>query len=190
MPEAQRLLSVERLTTGFDVAGAFVPAVIDVSFHVDAGETLCLVGESGSGKSVTALSIMRLVQRPGRIAAGRLLFKGPTSSRSTRGRCAHAGRRDRAELPGAETTSTRFSDRQPDRGTLLVTAAPGLSEEKHRLLDAASADPPARSRISDSCRRLRQLCAHRDVSLLQPGCHPYEPTTALDARSMRRSSLC
>src|SRR5262249_22267955 len=64
------LLSVERLTTVFDLRGGTAPAVIDVSFHVDSGETLCLVGESGSGKSVTALSILRLVQRPGRIAGG------------------------------------------------------------------------------------------------------------------------
>jgi oligopeptide/dipeptide ABC transporter ATP-binding protein len=49
--------------------------VIDVSFGVAAGETLCLVGESGSGKSLTALSIMRLIQPPGRIAAGRIVFK-------------------------------------------------------------------------------------------------------------------
>jgi len=50
--------------------------VIDLSFTLSAGETLCLVGESGSGKSVTALSIMRLVQPPGRIAAGRIQFGG------------------------------------------------------------------------------------------------------------------
>ena len=53
-----------------------MPAVIDVSFGVAAGETLCLVGESGSGKSLTALSIMRLIQSPGRIASGDIEFKG------------------------------------------------------------------------------------------------------------------
>jgi oligopeptide/dipeptide ABC transporter ATP-binding protein len=50
--------------------------VIDVSFHLDKGETLCLVGESGSGKSVTALSVLRLVDRPGRIAGGMVHFDG------------------------------------------------------------------------------------------------------------------
>jgi oligopeptide/dipeptide ABC transporter ATP-binding protein len=50
--------------------------VIDVGFSVAKGETLCLVGESGSGKSLTALSIMRLIQSPGRIASGQILFQG------------------------------------------------------------------------------------------------------------------
>jgi oligopeptide/dipeptide ABC transporter ATP-binding protein len=67
---------VAHLTTGFEVAGRFTPAVIDVGFHVHERETLGIVGESGSGKSLTALSIMRLVQRPGRIVSGRIDFKG------------------------------------------------------------------------------------------------------------------
>jgi len=69
-------LSVEHLTTVFDTPGGPVAAVDDVSFQIRRGETLGLVGESGSGKSVTALSIMRLVQPPGRIARGRILFDG------------------------------------------------------------------------------------------------------------------
>src|SRR5262245_19116816 len=70
------LLRVDDLTTGFDTGGRFLPAVIGVSFHLDRAETLCLVGESGSGKSLTALSIMGLVQPPGRVDRGRVVFKG------------------------------------------------------------------------------------------------------------------
>jgi len=70
------LLVVDRLTTVFDTRQGPTPAVGDVSFEIGAGETLGLVGESGSGKSVTALSIMRLVQPPGRIAGGSIRFQG------------------------------------------------------------------------------------------------------------------
>lgn len=70
------LLSVEHLTTQFHVAGRVVRAVDDVSFEIRRGETVGLVGESGSGKSMTALSILRLVRPPGRIAAGSVRFEG------------------------------------------------------------------------------------------------------------------
>ena len=88
------LLRVEHLRTVFPLrSGADAAAVADVSFTLNRGETLGLVGESGSGKSVTALSIIRLVQPPGRIVSGAIHFDGrdlmtldETAMRAVRGR--------------------------------------------------------------------------------------------------------
>jgi oligopeptide transport system ATP-binding protein len=73
---SQPVLQVKDLKTQFFTDDGVVQAVDGVSFDLQAGETLGVVGESGCGKSVTALSILRLVQEPGRIVAGQILFKG------------------------------------------------------------------------------------------------------------------
>ena len=70
------VLAVENLTTQFSLKAGTLIAVDDVSFLVRAGRVLCIVGESGSGKSVTARSILRLIDPPGRITSGRLKFRG------------------------------------------------------------------------------------------------------------------
>jgi len=71
------LLSVEDLSISFPGEDDGVRVVDRVSLAVSAGETLALVGESGCGKSMTALAVMRLVPKPGRIEAGaRILFEG------------------------------------------------------------------------------------------------------------------
>ena len=70
------LLTVSDLRTYFYTSAGVARAVDGVSFTIGAGETLGIVGESGCGKSVTALSILRLVQRPGRIEPGsRIMFE-------------------------------------------------------------------------------------------------------------------
>ena len=70
------LLSVRNLVTEFRTDGGVLRAVDDVSFDIPAGATVAVVGESGCGKSVTSLSILRLIQPPGRIASGQVLFEG------------------------------------------------------------------------------------------------------------------
>ena len=70
------VLDVQDLQTHFFTDAGVVKAVDGVSFSLDAGEVLGLVGESGSGKSVTGFSILRLVDPPGRVVGGRILFRG------------------------------------------------------------------------------------------------------------------
>lgn len=70
------ILEVKNIQTHFFTRAGVAKAVDDVSFSVDKGEVLGIVGESGSGKSVTGFSIMGLVDHPGRIVGGEILYRG------------------------------------------------------------------------------------------------------------------
>jgi len=70
------LLEVRNLRTHFFTQDGTVKAVDGVSFTVDDGKTLGIVGESGCGKSITAMSILRLIGRPGRIVEGEIILDG------------------------------------------------------------------------------------------------------------------
>jgi len=86
-------LVVEDLRTHYDTRAGVLKAVDGVSFEVRPGRILGMVGESGSGKTVTGFSIVGLVQAPGRIVGGRILFGG----------------RDLVGLPQAELRKIRGS---------------------------------------------------------------------------------
>jgi peptide/nickel transport system ATP-binding protein len=73
MPDT--LLKIEDLKTYFYTEAGIVKAVDSVSFEIRKGESLGLVGESGSGKTVTALSVLRIIPKPGRLVNGKILFK-------------------------------------------------------------------------------------------------------------------
>ncbi|HSI93006.1 MAG TPA: dipeptide/oligopeptide/nickel ABC transporter permease/ATP-binding protein [Jiangellaceae bacterium] len=75
------LLQVRDLRVEFPLPGRTIKAVRGVSFDLDRGETLGIVGESGSGKSVTALSIGQLLDSPGRVTGGQILFDGKDLTR-------------------------------------------------------------------------------------------------------------
>ena len=68
------LVEIQNLRTWFATEEGEVRAVDDVSLTIGRGKTLGVVGESGCGKSVTALSLMRLIAPPGRIAGGRIVL--------------------------------------------------------------------------------------------------------------------
>ncbi|MFX8270435.1 ATP-binding cassette domain-containing protein, partial [Acinetobacter baumannii] len=71
---------VRDLVTHFPVRNGVVKAVDGVSLTLERGRTLCVVGESGSGKSVTARSILQIVDSPGRIVSGSMVLYRPDGS--------------------------------------------------------------------------------------------------------------
>jgi oligopeptide/dipeptide ABC transporter ATP-binding protein len=186
---SEPLLHVDHLTTGFDLGGRFVPAVIDVSLHLDKGETLCLVGESGSGKSLTAYSIIGLLQPPGRIDRGRVMFKGRDLRRLPE--------REMQRIRGAEiglvfqepmtalnpvfTIGSQIEEtlRVHGRATRRTARAKAIE-----LLDAVQVPEPAR-RVRDYPHQLSGGLRQRALIAMALACTPDvliadEPTTALD----------
>ena len=186
---AARLLSVEHLTTVFDVDGRVAPAVIDVSFHVDAGETLCLVGESGSGKSVTALSIVRLVQRPGRIAGGTIAFHGRdllalTEQEMQRVRGGEIGFVFQEPMTALNPVFTIGNQIEETLAVHGIASGRAARERAIELLEAVSVPDP-RSRMRDYPHQLSGGLRQRALIALALACDPAllvadEPTTALD----------
>src|SRR5207245_1081104 len=183
------LLRVEQLTTVFDTARGPVPAVDDVSFQIGAGETLGLVGESGSGKSVTALSIMRLVQPPGRIAGGRVEFKGRNllglperQMQSVRGaEIALIFQEPMTALNPVFTIGDQIGE------TLIVHGRATRREAKTRAVELLKAVriPDAGARVNDYPHQLSGGMRQRVLIAMALACRPSlviadEPTTALD----------
>jgi peptide/nickel transport system ATP-binding protein len=182
------LLDVQHLTVTFERARSALTAVDDLSLTMEAGETLGLVGESGSGKSVTALAILRLLQPPGHVRSGRVLFEGrdlltlpETDMRAIRG-----GRISLIfqEPMTALNPTMRIGDQIAEA---LTSHGTGRDEARRRtveLLDAV--------RIADASRRVRdyphQLSGgmrQRVMIAIALACRPPlviadEPTTALD----------
>jgi oligopeptide/dipeptide ABC transporter ATP-binding protein len=185
-------LSVRGLTTVFDLGTgpvAAVAAVNDVSFDIQAGETLGLVGESGSGKSVTALSILRLVRPPGRIAAGSITFRdrdlltlSDADMRRVRGaEISLIFQEPMTALNPVFTIGDQIAEAMLVHGRVTRAEAATRTIE---LLEAVRLPDPAR-RVRDYPHQLSGGMRQRVLISIALACQPAlviadEPTTALD----------
>jgi peptide/nickel transport system ATP-binding protein len=182
------LLDVQDLTVVFDGARQ-VTAVDRVNLQIATGETLGVVGESGSGKSVTAYSVLRLVQPPGRIVSGRVMFEGRDLLRLTEPEMREV-RGARISLIFQEPMTAlnpvmRVGDQIAE--ALTVHSMAGLRDARARaveLLDAVRISDPAR-RVRDYPHQLSGGMRQRVMIAIALACRPPliiadEPTTALD----------
>jgi ABC-type dipeptide/oligopeptide/nickel transport system ATPase component len=183
------LLDVQHLTVVFEDAQSQVIAVNDVSFQIGPGETLGLVGESGSGKSVTALAVLRLIQPPGRIRSGKILFDGRD--------LLQLPERDMRQIRGARISLIfqepmtalnpvmRVGDQIAEALTVHGLASASAADERAVALLEAVRIPDAVQRVRDYPHQLSGGMRQRVMIAIALACHPAlviadEPTTALD----------
>jgi peptide/nickel transport system ATP-binding protein len=184
------LLSVRDLGVAFDTESGVVRAVDGVSFDIYPGETLALVGESGSGKSVTAMSILRLIESGrGRVVAGRILFEGRELSsladddlRSVRGnRIAMVFQEPMSSLNPVFTLGSQIGE------PLMIHrgfSAKRARSEAIELLELVNMPAPE-LRVDEYPHQLSGGMRQRAMLAMALSCRPSlliadEPTTALD----------
>jgi peptide/nickel transport system ATP-binding protein len=197
-----KTLDVQDLRTHFFTRAGVVRAVDGVSFEVRAGEVLGLVGESGCGKTVTGFSILGLVDPPGRIAGGQILFDGKDLVGLPRTSCARCAAAHRDGVPGPDDDAQPgAAHRHPDgRGG---ARAPAVDAAAARAKSRAALERSASPRPNRACilpapvlRRHAPARGDRHRAAQQPKLIiADEPTTALDrhhpgADPVRAQKLC
>jgi oligopeptide/dipeptide ABC transporter ATP-binding protein len=183
------ILEVDDLATSFETERGTVNAVDGVSFSLDREETMGIVGESGSGKSVTALSIMGLIDSPGRIERGTVRYRGEDLLEKSE--------QEMQEIRGAEIAMI-FQDPLNSLNPVLSVGEQiervirthqdrsnaEARDEAIDLLDRVGIPSPA-ERIDDYPHQFSGGMQQRALIAMAISCNPSvliadEPTTALD----------
>ena len=184
-----RLLDVRGLRTSFYTTDGVVRAVTGVDFHVDRGEVMGLVGESGCGKSVTSLSLLRLIARPGKIETGEVVFDGVDLLKLPEREMRHM-RGERISMIFQQPTSSLNPVYDVGRqvGEMLelhrAMKRPAARERAAELLEMVGIPDPRR-RLAAFPHELSGGMAQRVMIAMALACEPElliadEPTTALD----------
>jgi peptide/nickel transport system ATP-binding protein len=189
------VLRVDGLSVSFRTRRDDVAAVRDVSFHVDAGETLAIVGESGSGKTTTAAAVNRLLPGNGRIVAGSIWFDerdltrlGESQLRSIRGAAIGLVPQDpMSNLDPVMRVGDQIAEALEVHGVATGRAARTRVIE---LLDLVGI-PDAERRAAQYPHEFSGGMRQRVLIAIGLSCHPRlliadEPTSALDVTVQRR----
>ncbi len=189
MANTAPLLEVRNLRTSFFTHQGEVKAIRDVSFSVAEGEIVGIVGESGSGKSVTSLSIMRLLQSPGKVVGGDILFRGESllSKRPKEMRCirgeeiAMIFQDPMTSLNPLYTVGNQIVETIQEHQSLTKSQAQEHAVEMLRMVGIPSPEERMKSYPHEFSGGMRQ----RAMIAMALSCHPRlliadEPTTALD----------
>ncbi|MBM3596682.1 MAG: ABC transporter ATP-binding protein [Alphaproteobacteria bacterium] len=189
LPAHDALLSLRGLTTVFPTRHGEVRAADGVDLDVRPGECLGVVGESGSGKTVTFLSVLDLVRRPGRIEAGTIVFDGrdlrrlpPEALRAIRGRDIAMTMQDAlTALNPAFTVGAQIAEVLEAHGRATGRSA---LDRAVQLLEQVGVPDPAR-RVGVYPHQLSGGLRQRAMIAAALACQPRlliadEPTTALD----------
>lgn len=186
----ESLLKVKELRTYFETSEGTLPALDNVSFTVNRGETLGVVGESGCGKSVTALSLMRLVPvPPGRYVSGEILFEGEDLFRKTDEEMRRIRGKDMAMIFQEPMTSLNPVYTVGDQIAEVFTRHQGLSRREalskaEAMLGMAGIPDPQRC-VTQYPHQMSGGMRQRVMIAMALSCRPKlliadEPTTALD----------
>lgn len=190
VPEGSHLLEVDNLQMFFHTADGVVKAVNGVSYDLDRGETLGVVGESGSGKSVTAMTIMGLIDMPpGHIEGGDVRYRGQSLLKMSEHDMQHIRGNDIAMVfqdPMTSLNPVYTIGRQLGEGLRLHR---GYSKEQAlkratELLDMVGIPNPEQ-RVHDYPHQFSGGMRQRVMIAMALACDPDiliadEPTTALD----------
>jgi oligopeptide/dipeptide ABC transporter ATP-binding protein len=183
------LLSVEDLRVEFSTRRGTVHAVNGISFEIAPGETLGIVGESGCGKSVTALAILGLLPRNGRVRSGRAIFEGSDLLRQSDRALRRIRGKDAAMIFQDPMTSLNpvLTIGRQIREALETHFGLNRKEAEERageLIDRVGI-PSAKARLRDYPHQFSGGMRQRAMIAMALACEPKlliadEPTTALD----------